>query len=142
MRKYIFDKLFVLLTVVGLMISVPFVWGSVGTVIMEAVLALGYGYMCWRVLILPLDLLHGSQSLEVKTVYSAELVYIERYHIFSKKYCFEWKFYYGSNQTITLLVPASVTKEELDSIDCPRQDAPIRITYYHFSKILIHWEPV
>lgn len=78
----------------------------------------------------------------MQTVYFVGVVLIEKYHILRQKYCIEWKFRYPNNKTITLLVPVSVPEEELDTIESPIPNAPVKITYYRFSKILINWEPI
>ena len=142
MREYIVDKLLVLIVIIGLMIVLPFASRSVTIIIMEIGLAVGYGYMCWRALVLPLDLLHGSQAQEMKTVYFVGVVWIEKYHILRQKCCIEWEFRYPNNKTIRVLVPVSVPEEEIDTIESPITNAPVKITYYQFSKILINWEPV
>ena len=142
MRKYIVDKLLVLTVIIGIMIVLPFASRSVTIIIVEIGLAIGYGYMCWRVLVFSLDLLRGSRAQEMQTVYFVGVVLIEKYHILRQKYCIEWKFRYPNNKTITLLVPVSVPEEELDTIESPIPNAPVKITYYRFSKILINWEPI
>lgn len=55
MRKYIVDKLLVLTVIIGIMIVLPFASRSVTIIIVEIGLAIGYGYMCWRVLVFSLD---------------------------------------------------------------------------------------
>lgn len=138
MKKYIIDQIIFLLAGIGIMIGIPFFCGPIFTMIFETITALSWIGLCWRIIVLPLDLLHGKG---VKTVYFSRQQHLEEYELF-KRNCFEWVFHYGGNQKITLLVPASVKKEELTSIECPKKDAPIKITYYHFSKILIDWEQI
>lgn len=136
MKKYIFDHLLVSLIGLGIIIYLWLHQIPVLTFIFELMTVLSWIGLCWRVLILPLDLFHGKVE---KTVYFSGQSQIKEYETF-KRYCFKWKFYYGRNQTISLLVPASVKKDELELIQCPKKDVPIRITYYRFSKILIKWE--
>ena len=138
MKKYIVDQLIFLLAGIGIMITIPFFCGPIFTMIFEAITALSWIGLCWRIIVLPLDLLREKEE---KTVYFSKQQQFERYETF-KRYCFEWVFHYGGNQKITLLVPASVKKEELKAIECPKKNVPIKITYYRFSKILIDWEQI
>lgn len=138
MKKYIVDKLLFLLTGIGIMIAIPFFCGPIFTIIFETITALSWIGLCWRILVLPLDLLCGKEE---KTVYFSRQQDLEEYEFF-KRNCFEWVFHYGGNQKITLLVPVSIKKENLASIKCPKKNAPIKITYYRFSKILIDWEQI
>ena len=138
MKKYIIDKLLFLLAGIGIMVAIPYFCGPVFTIIFETITVLSWIGLCWRVIVLPLDFLRGK---EIKTVYFSRQQQLEGYELF-KRYCFEWVFHYGGDQKITLFVPASAKKEELTSIECPKKDVPIRITYYRFSKILIDWERV
>ena len=137
MRKFIIDQLLILFIGIGFMISLPFISGTIlFAIIYEIMIAIIWGGLCWRILVFPLDLLHGKEEI---IVYFSRQSDKERYESF-RRYCFKWKFHYGSNQKISLLVPASVKKEELDLIECPEKNVPIKVTYYRYSKILIHWE--
>lgn len=138
MKKYVIDQLIFLAAGIGIMIYFGsyFYYSPVFILIVELIAALSWAWLCWRILVLPLDLLKGKEE---KIVYFSSQSQIEEYESF-RRYCFEWKFHYGSNQKISLLVPASVKKEELDSIERPQKNVPIKVTYYRYSKILIHWE--
>ena len=138
MKKYIIDRLIFLLAGIGIMIGIPFFCGSIFTIFFETMTVLAWIGLCWRMIILPLDLLCGKEE---KTVYFSRQQQIEKYEFF-KKYCFEWAFHYDGNKKITLLVPISVKKEEIASIQCPKKDVPVKITYYRFSKILIDWDQI
>lgn len=87
---------------------------------------------------LPFDMLSGKKK---KVVYFACQGIVDKMEFFKNMYCCEWKFYYGSNSTITLLVPEVVTEEEMLSREQPEKDMKVIITYYQLSKILCSWEP-
>ena len=136
MKKYIVDRLLFLMVGIGIIIYIWFYQIPVFTFIFGFMAVLSWVGLCWRILILPLDLVHGKVE---KTVYFSSQSQIQEYESF-RRYCFVWNFHYGSNQKISLLVPVSIKKEELDLIEYPKKNVPIKVTYYRYSKILIHWE--
>lgn len=143
MKKYILDKVLVFICLVGNAIMLLLLCdGASVTIILCIISVVVYSCLCWRVLALFLDVLCGSKGKVVQTVYSSGFVWAWEGDVFTKKYCYQWKFRYGSKQKIILWVPASVTKEEYELIEHPKPDARVKITYYRLSKILISWEPV
>lgn len=86
---------------------------------------------------LPFDMLSGKKK---KTVYFACQGVVQKLEFFKKLYCCEWKFYYGSNDVMTLLVPEAVTEREISSREQPERDMKVIITYYRLSKILCGWK--
>ena len=137
MKKYFLDQLLFLTIGIVMAIIIPFLWDSKMVTILEIVVILSWTYLCRRILILPIDFIVGKLT---KTVYFSALCRVEPYEFYKGKYCCKWKFYYGSNKTLTLLVPVALTREELSTMPKPDNSAKVRITYFRFSKILLDWD--
>ena len=138
MRKYIIDQVMFLAAGIGIMICIPHICGPKITLLLEALTAISWGYLCRRILLLPMDILCGKVT---QNVYFSAQMCLEDLEFFKRKYCPEWKFVY-QNKTLLLLVPIAADMDELQKIEQPRKDEIIRITYFRFSKILLSYEPV
>jgi len=106
--------------------------------ILGLALMVTYGYLCRRVLLLPLDLLVGKKT---ETLYFSRMCNINNYELFSEDYYCEWRFY-SSKGTVKVLVPVAMSMEESQNMDRPRTDQRVRVCYYKHSKILVSWENV
>lgn len=133
MKRYFVDQAIFLLFGVAIAICIPFICGTISTVIFEIVVVLCWGYLCRRILLMPLDLICGPKT---KSVCFSTQVGIEDFEFFKGKHCCEWKFYYGKNETLKLLFPLEKINDEIER---PIKDEKIDIVYYPFSKILCHW---
>lgn len=138
MKKYLIDQVLFLILGVGIMVCIPFFCGPVFTLVFEVMSVLSWAYLCRRILLLLFDYLYGKVNC---CAYFAAQCGFEDCEFYKAKYCSEWKFYYGNNQTLKLLVPIVASKEELCTMPQPKKDEKLKITYLHFSKILLDWEP-
>ena len=136
MKKYIIDQSLFLVLGIAIMILVPFFGGPFFTLIFEIAIIISWGYLCRRILFLPLDLVLGKVT---KTVYFSTQCGNEKLEFFKNKYCCEWKFYSGSGQTLRLLVPIAIAKKETYNMVSPLKDVKLKVTYYRLSKILLEW---
>ena len=139
MKQYLLDQAFLVFSAILFMIIIPSFCGPIFTFIFELNILLSFGFLCRRILILPFDLLYGKMT---QVVYFSAQTGREELEFFNTPHCCIWKFYYGSNDTLSLLVPVAVTKNEQHYIHCPVKDQRIKITYYRFSRLLCTWEPV
>lgn len=53
MRKYLVDQLLFLIAWIGIMICIPLLCGPIFTFILETMVAISWGYLCRRILLLP-----------------------------------------------------------------------------------------
>ena len=90
---------------------------------------------CDRVLLLPLDLLIGKVTRNMQ--FSKTVV-----HLSCGKHgtCPVWRFYYGADQKINLLLPTVVPMGEWDKINCPSADQKVVVTYYRLSRLICEWD--
>ena len=137
MKKFLIDQILFMVIGVIIMAIIPFFCGPIFTFIFEILLILCWGYLCRRILWLPIDCILGKVS---QTVYFSSQCGVEDLEfIRTTKYCV-WKFYFGNDQTLKLLVPMAIKKEGICNVDRPQKDDKLRITYYRFSKILLQWD--
>ncbi|MCH5278423.1 MAG: hypothetical protein J1E60_01390 [Christensenellaceae bacterium] len=139
MLIYLLDQALLLIVGVGIIIGIPHFWGPVMTLILESLTILSWGYLCRRILLLPIDLLCGRRAKQVHLV-SQQV--IDDYEFFRRRCSVEWKLYFGSKGKMFVLVPASAKRKEIDLIKRSQKDEYISITYYRFSKILLDWQPI
>lgn len=133
MKRYFVDQAIFLLFGVAIAICIPFICGPISSVVLEIIIALCWGYLCRRILLMPLDLICGPKN---KSVCFSTQLGIEDFEFFKGKHCCEWKFYYSNNKILKLLVPLENANDEKER---PIKDEKIDIVYYRFSKILCRW---
>ena len=133
MKRYFVDQAIFLLMGIVIAICIPFICGPISSVVLEIIIALCWGCLCRRILLMPLDLICGPKT---KSVCFATQVGIEDFEFFKGKHCCEWKFYYSNNKILKLLVPLENANDEKER---PIKDEKIDIVYYRFSKILCLW---
>lgn len=139
MKKFIIDQILFLATGIAAMISLPFFCGPFFTLFFEIVCLICLGYLCRRILLLPLDLISGKVS---QTAYFACHGLGESLDFYKNTAYWEWKFYFGNDQRLILLAPIAATKKEDYKIVQPPKDVKLKITYFRFSKILLEWEQI
>lgn len=137
MKKFLIDQVLFLIVGIGIMICIPLLCGPIFTAVFEVVVAISWGYLCRRILLVPLDLLYGKAMRDGYFVtqfctYACEFYKGVHYP--------EWEFLY-ENKSLVLLVPMAVAIEEIHKIECPPKNVKLRITYFRFSKILLSYEP-
>lgn len=138
MKKFLIDQALFLILGIAIMISIPYFCGPIFTFLFEILVILFWGFLCRRLILIPIDFVAGRVT---RAVYFATQCGIDEYEFHKGRFFCEWKFYYGSNQTLYLLVPICATKEDLAKMSLPKQDEKIWITYFRFSKILLNWTP-
>lgn len=106
--------------------------------ILGITLLVTYAYLCRRMIALPLDLLRGKKT---ETLYFSRMCNIDNYELFQDQYCCEWRFY-SAKGTVKVLVPASLSLDEIRNMDRPKADQKVKVCYYPHSKILYSWELV
>ena len=138
MKKYILDQIGVLAIAVGLACIFPRMcrYHFWPTFVLEVMLLPSSGYLCRRILVLPLDIVIGKR---MKVVYFSRVCNVENYEFFPKRYHCEWRFY-SSEGTLKVLVPVALSKEEIQSMHRPKADQKVKVCYYPYSKILCSWE--
>lgn len=137
MKKFILDQSLFLVLGIAIIIFIPTVCGPFFTLFFEVVAILSWGYLCRRILLLPVDLIIGKVT---QTAYFATQSGIEDLEFFKSTYCCEWKFILRTGQTLRLLVPIAINKKEAYKLDPPQKDVIHRITYFRLSKILLEWD--
>ena len=138
MKKYIIDRLVLLAWGIWAMIYTPNRAGPIFTIIGEMMAIFIIVVFCHRILLLPLDLIVGKKQA---VVYFSLNYWGAGGETITRKQFAEWKFYYGSNQQIRLLVPYAVPEGKILDLTTPARNQKVKITYYRYSKILCHWEP-
>lgn len=138
MKKFIIDQSIFLFIGVAIILLIPVICGPFFTLFLEVVVIICWGYLCRRILLLPVDLILGKVT---QTAYFATQSSIEDLEFFKNMYCCEWKFNLENTQSLILLVPIVITKTEANKLVPPQKDVIHRITYFRLSKILLEWEP-
>jgi len=118
------------------MIFIPQFCGPIFTLFFEIAVILCWGYLCRRILLIPIDLILGKTS---QIVYFSSQCYVEDLEFFKNTHYYVWRFCLKNNQSLTLLVPIGFKKEETTTIAPPAKNARLQITYFRFSKILLEW---
>ena len=136
MKKYIIDQFLFLAVGITIISLIPLFCGPVFTLIWELVAILIWGYLCRRILLLPIDLILGKVT---RTVYFATQSSIEDLEFFKNMHCCEWKFNLENGETIRLLVLTVIKQQEVDKLVFPPKNVKLKITYFRLSKILLEW---
>lgn len=136
MKKLLIDQTLFLAIGIAIMIIIPSFCGPFFTFFFEIVVMLCWGYLCRRILLLPIDLILGKVT---QTVYFASQCNVEDLDLIKGVNYYVWKFSFGKNQMLRLLVPIAITKGKACRIDLPPKEVKLRITYFRLSKILLQW---
>lgn len=139
MKKFVIDQILFLLLGIAMLLYIPVFCGPVFTLILECLVVLSWGYLCRRILLLPLDLFCGKIT---QTAYFASQNRIEDLEFFKRTYYCEWKFHLKNNQTLGLFVPIAFSEKETSMIVPPPKNTALKITYYRFSKIMLQCTPI
>ena len=140
MKTYIIDKGILLLFIIADMLILPRLCGynMILTMILELMVGYFGGYLCKPLLLLPFDLMVSKKEEEL---YFSRMCNIDNYELFQDQYYCEWRFY-SSKGTVKVLVPASLSLDEIRNMDRPKADQKVKVCYYPYSKILCSWELV
>lgn len=106
--------------------------------ILESLIVWSFGYLCRRLLLFSIDMMLVKTE---KIVYFSKMNNYDEYEIKRGKYYCEWQFY-SSEGTLKVTVPVELSKEEIFTMDKPKVDQKVKVTYYKYSKILYSWESV
>ena len=136
MKRFLIDRLLFLMAGIIIMVLIPYVWKHDFMWPFEILVALSWGYLCRRILLLPLDLFFGKITQSAYFSCPCGNEYLE---FISGSYCYIWKFYYGDNKTLKLLIPSIVSRNTEDKPIFPQKDRKLAITYFRFSKVLLSW---
>ena len=136
MKKFILDQILFLIVGFLLAVIIPHICGPIFTLVLETVVILCWGYLCRRVLLLPLDFVVGTTT---KTVYFSSQFGKEEYEFFKGNYFSNWMFCYENDRKLLLSIPGPDTTN-FDCIMLPSHDKRIEVTYYKFSRILLAWK--
>ncbi len=137
MEKFIIDQTLFLVIGVLIIVLIPTICGPIFTLILELVAILCWGYLCRRILLLPVDLILGKVT---HTACFTTQSGVEDLEFFKKMYCCEWKFKLENNQTLRLLVPIAIKEKESNKLVFPQKNVVYRITFFKLSKILLDWD--
>ncbi len=139
MKKYILDKIIVLLF--GLFSSIfLFVYIHGPWFIMVPITAfIVYIFvkLSRNVALIPIDCILG-----VREGYMFFVSCVNRYdnEIFYETYYREFKFIYGGNDKLFLIIPEALSIEESYKSELPPIKTKLKVRYYKLSKVLISWE--
>ncbi len=136
MKRFLIDRLLLLMAGILIMVLIPFIWDSNFALLLEILVILSWGYLCRRILLLPLDLFVGKTT---QSAYFAGQCGIEDFEFIGGSYCYIWKFYYEDNKTLKLLVPSVVSRNTGHKPIFPQKDGKLEVTYFRFSKVLLSW---
>lgn len=136
MKRFLIDRLLFLMAGIVIMVLIPLIWNSDFALLLEILVILSWGYLCRRILLLPLDLLFGKVT---QSVYFAGQCGIEDLELIRGVHCYIWKFYYEDNKTLKLLVPFVVSRNTGNKPILPQKDGKLEVTYFRLSKILFSW---
>ena len=136
MKKFIIDQTIFLVFGIAIAVSIPSICGPFLTVFFEVVVILCWGYLCHRIILLPIDLIIGKVT---HTACFATQSGIESLEFFKNTYCYEWKFNLKNGQSLRLLVPITISPTETCKLVPLQKGAIYKITYFSLSKILLEW---
>ena len=141
MKNYIIDQLIQLVwcILVAIQLYIGMAELKVLMIIIELIAISSTWFLLKRIILLPIDFLEGSVE---KVVYFSTFGNVDGYEFFRKKYNYEWKFYYGAGNKLSLLVPVCLPYDELMQMERPVVNQKIRVRYFRRSKILIEWESI
>lgn len=138
MKKYIVDQLSLpVAAFLSFLISVFCIHRTVVCVVTALFLMLSC-ILCYRVLVLPLDLICGKQKACVQ--FSRQYV-SAKYYTEPKAAVCTWCFYEVNKKT-DLINPYLIQAMPSDDERFPPKDKEIIIYYYKYSKLFCFWEPV
>ena len=142
LKKYIINQSVQLITIIILEIFFYFQTSDIILITLGLELLLGCSsvYLLWRIIVFPLDVLHGYVKQEVCFSKMCNIDEYAVYGTFKRRYFCEWNFYYSSKGKLTLLVPVCKRYEEIIKMNKPKTDQKVRVYYYKHSKILYSWE--
>jgi len=141
MKKYLLDKLLLLITTILIIIGIIFIPNLYGKRL-STILILLFGILglerSKEVLLFPLDLIIGEKTR--MCYYSSNYTWAYQYDFFTKERCDHWKFI-ENNKVFWLTVPIrSLKRGETYEKLLPPEKRKLIIKYYRLSKILISWE--
>lgn len=135
MKKLVVDQL--LFLTIGIVTFWTLAFHMSGSTAVKTVLlitlVLSTGYLCHKVLLLPLDKILGKK--ERTAYFSAAVGSVWGYEFFKRGYFRDWKFYWGNHQTMRLLA-VNVRPDMYQ----PKHGQKVKITYYRLSRILLSCE--
>lgn len=135
MKLYLFDRALYLLAGVLILIVSFIFFPPILAVIVGVLVFAFWGIICYRLVLLPVDLAFGRKT---ELLYFSTQLCLEELEFFKKKYICSWKFH--NNKNLILIVPLSYSKEQIAQIIYPPHDRLLRVTYYPLSKILISYD--
>lgn len=142
MRKYIIDQAIQFIVCVAIEVFFYFETHSIRWVmlVLEVSLICSVLILLWRIMVFPLDILHGrvEQDVHFSKMYNIDEYAV--YGILRRRYFCEWNFYFSAKGKLNLLVPVCQKYEDILEMNRPATDQKVRICYYKYSKILYSWE--
>ncbi len=133
MKRYIADKLFLLMIGLGMIIVCPFVFSNLMAWIGIVAICISWFYLCRPILLLPIDLILGPHIKHLTlTNYNYDHGDLFRHHYFAMGFARE-----ANGNKIWLIFPEMVAFNDLENVMIKYKGGK-RITYYPLSKIVIH----
>ncbi|MBQ6662857.1 MAG: hypothetical protein IJM69_04890 [Firmicutes bacterium] len=133
MKKYLFDKVLVLLLFILIIIATPLLFSRIKAILFICLEVYGGSFYCKRILLFPLDLIQGPITETGSFVCPLHPPY--RYELFRNTFCCVWKFKV-KNKYLELDNPVSLSQDEISRVVLPPKDQKVQITYYKHSSIL------
>lgn len=135
MKKYIIDQLTLPVFSLIVILVAVICFDSVAFVVIALIMLVLSCILCYRILLLPLDLIYGKCEADVK--FSRQFV-LMHYHTDPKLNVCIWRFY-KSKKKLDLVNPFLKKRDEIVFSKTPPKDQTIKIYYYKYSKILCSW---
>ena len=135
-KNYVVDRLLIVAFYVFLCVLSWIIFDRATAIVITITSCMGSVLMCYRVLLIPIDLLIGR-----KTEYAIflRIVGVERIEVSTKSYCMEWKFDSENHNTLYLLNPEAYSFEDVYDCPFPDKERKTKISYLKLSKILLSW---
>lgn len=132
MKRYILDRVLIIFIGICIIVAIHKILIPVAAVILGIFFIIFLLIQCWRVIVLPLDIICGPKY---KVAYFSTQFNMTDYDIIKGKEYWCWKFYSGKNNKFELI--NFNNSEDVNIIDIT--DSKMSLKYYRFSKILLEW---
>lgn len=136
MRKYVIDQITLPVFSILMILVGVICFEGIAFLIVALIMLFLSCFLCYRVLLLPLDLICGKQEAEVR--FSRQYV-LMHYHTDLKRSICIWRFY-EDQRKLDLVNPDLTKREDIVDSHTPPKNKTIKIYYYKYSKILCSWE--
>lgn len=136
MKRFFLDRLLFMFIGLVFMALIASMESTVIIVVLECAVIFGWG-KCWRLILLPIDLLVGEKIQEDVFVSNSIVFACD---VLPHCYYSELLFHYKSGKKMWLQIPRAYIDENQEEHLFPQKAQKLKIRYYRFSKILLEWD--